>query len=113
VKTLDNNEIIIYNIDINKNRGKEMKEVVDPELKKIKEILERLEEKENEKTILKQKIEKAVRLWFLIMIPVVIVATIYVGGLRKERIERYQASERAGEDRKREREKYREIKTGI
>ena len=74
-----------------------MEEDKDIELKEMREILKRLEEKENEKTILKQKIEKAVRLWFLIMIPVVIIATIYVGGIRKERIERFQTSERASE----------------
>ena len=92
--------IITYNKDMNKNRGMDMEEDKDIELKEIREILKRLEEKENEKTRVHLKMYKNiwrdVALVFLIIIGATIAVTIWQVKINKER---YEASERARSER--------------
>ena len=94
INTLDKNEIITYNNRTSKNRGVGMEEDKDIELKEMREILKRLEEKENEKTRVHLKMYKNiwrdVALVFLIIIGATIAVTIWQVKINKER---YEASE--------------------
>ena len=85
----------MYNISMNKNRGMDMEEDKNIELKEIREILKRLEEKENEKTRVHLKMYKNiwrdVALVFLIIIGATIAVTIWQVKINKER---YEASEK-------------------